>query len=129
VSSHTVVNAGYADKIEELNRALFELNEKYENLWLKYVELGKELDKINEANKKQNNILIQQTAKQVDSKRVRDIETSIELMRSELSQIREDIGIIKSDLEKKHYKKHWYTSKWFAFSSLGMGIITFLMAL
>ncbi|MBN1622197.1 MAG: hypothetical protein JW871_06365 [Endomicrobiales bacterium] len=135
VSTDTVV----AEKIEQktavktqnLEKALFELNEKYESLWDKYVTLSNEFEELQVSSQKQNRLLLKQSLEQTDPERVKDIETSLGLIRSELTQIREDIGILKSEIDNKGTVsgKKWYKSKWVIISSFGASLLALLVAL
>lgn len=126
------IKAGYKDNQEslgQLNSALGELNIKLEGIASQYIQLIQEIDKLYLADKDIRRIVIEQNVARPESARVGSLEKEMGLVRSELSQIREDVSLlnVKEPVKKRENEKSKHS--WLPIASIGLSIIALLVAL
>ena len=119
-------------RISDLSKALIELNEKLEMLWGEYLSMKQRLDESDQKNTQASNANPEQSIRERD-RRFKDIETSLGLVRAEISQIREDIGVLKGRVKRgadgEVLSDPWYKAWWLPPAAAGVSVLALLLAL
>jgi peptidoglycan hydrolase CwlO-like protein len=124
------VSTGAAGSFRELNSAIAGVNYKIEYLNARNNQLNKDMDDLRGSLKEQKNSISELNLGQPQEERIKGIETELSLVRTDLAQLKEDVGVAQSsaDKPKPEEKKEWYQAEWVAPTGLGISVLALLIA-
>jgi len=88
------------------------------------------MDDLRDSLKEQKNSIAELNLLQPQEDRIKGIETELSLVRTDLAQLKEDVGVVQSseDKPKPEEKKEWYRAEWVAPAGFGISVLAFLIA-
>ena len=122
--------AALEDEGRVLNEAISSLNYKIEYLTSRNTQLNKDMDDLRETIKEQKSSIEELNTKQPQDEKLSEIETELSLVRTDLAQLKEDVGVVQSteDKPKAEVQKEWYQADWVAPAGLGISVLALLVA-
>lgn len=128
--SEVDVSTAPAGSFRELNSAIAGVNYKIEYLNTRNNQLNKDVDDLRDSLKEQKNSLSLLSLRQPQEDRINEIETELSLVRTDLAQLKEDVGVVQSseDKPKPEENKEWYQAEWVAPAGLGISALALLVA-
>ncbi|HBU69483.1 MAG TPA: hypothetical protein DEE98_03765 [Elusimicrobia bacterium] len=96
ISTAAVAAAAFPREEREVNSALSDLNYKLEYLKGRYDSVSAEIEAMKKADRDLKKMISDQGALRLDQNRVKDLDAELGVIRSEIAQIREDVGYLKS---------------------------------
>jgi len=124
------VSTGTPGSFRELNSAVAAVNYKIEYLNARNNQLNKDMDDLRDSLKEQKNSIAELNLLQPQEDRIKGIETELSLVRTDLAQLKEDVGVVQSteDKPKPEEQKQWYQAEWVAPAGLGISVLALLVA-
>lgn len=121
-------------QFKQTNNAIADLNYKIEYLNSRNNALSKDLDDLRTGMTEQKQSLAQIAMDRPGEERLNQLESEQSLIRADLAQLREDVGVMQSASDKQpkaapeKQAKEWWQEEWVAPAGFGIGALAFLIA-
>jgi hypothetical protein len=121
--------------VRQVNAAIETLNYKIELIQGRYIQLGRDIEDVRAAERDQNKALVEQRLSLLDSRRLRSIDAELQMMRSDIAQLKEDVSLLNPGRPRTGVEvaaaepagseaAQWIRKNWLGASALFISLIT-----
>ena len=127
--AHVAVSTMPAASYGELTAAISELNYKIEYLQGNYTRLTRDIDELRTADNEQKKLSLEQGFHRADPDRIKKLELQQDLLRTELANVCEDIGRVKTQAAEttKPRPGQWHQWPYLPAVSLAIALLALIL--
>jgi predicted nucleic acid-binding Zn-ribbon protein len=138
VSSTTAVAAPDAaagpaqgNDVRVLNTAISDMNDKIDVIQTHYSQLNEDIENLRSADSALRKMIVEDRLSLPDPKRLKSMEATMELIRNDLAQAREELAALRTESDKKALpqtkEEQLLRSPWVGVSALGLALIALIV--
>jgi hypothetical protein len=129
VTAFVAESSGTASGYPGLATAIGDLNYKIELIQSRYIQLNNDIENLRSVDSAIRKMIAEDRMGRPDAKKFNGLEAQVELVRSDISQVREEMAVLRTGLDKNNKAQgsaDWLRSPWITITALAFSIIAVL---